>query len=68
MYAPSKRYIEACREFADSLGFRMSDVFERFCALVLWRQELSKMPLPVAEWLSFRDVKAMHDRRGQAPS
>lgn len=67
-YAPTESYVDACRVFSDSLGFRMRDVFERFCFLVLIRQQMQQMPLAVAEWLAFRDVCAIHDQRGQVPS
>lgn len=67
-YAPSESYVDACRVFSDSLGFRMRDVFERFCFLVLIRQQMQQMPREVAEWLAFRDVCAIHDQRGVLPS
>ncbi len=65
-YAPTDRYVDACRVFSNSLGFHMDGVFERFCYLVLIR--LHQMPLAVAEWLAFRDVCAIHDQRGQVSS
>lgn len=68
VYAPTERYVDKCRAFSDSLGFHMDEVFERFCYLVLLRQQMQRMPLPVAEWLAFRDVRSIHDQRGQVAS
>lgn len=67
-FAPSDQHVEDVRELADSLGYPMREVFERFCLLVLLRQSVGRMPPVIAEWLALRDVQEMHDRRGQQPS
>lgn len=65
---PTLRFVQACRELADELGWRERDVFFQYQQLA-WILEFERpYPRPVAEIVAYAYVKAIFDKRGEQPS
>lgn len=62
----SRTYKDACAELADELGWKRKAVWKWFEECTMMRQFEQRMPVSVAAFLAWRDVRAMLDKRGAA--
>lgn len=65
---PTPEYKAACDGLADALGWKTKDVWFWFCQQAWLREFELNWPRSVAEYVAYRDVIAILDKRGQVAS